>query len=531
MSIIESDELATWMKACNERGIGYIDYNYVVEQVNERRKEREQFMARSHRLYEKAAKHEFKGCHRMNHPSSVLFLSWQLSKSQRPPTLNLSMDQQEEEEEGRGKRKNGKERSMIVISPFVYDDDDDEEAEDASIVQWMLDKSNQEHTKRVTNDISKQSTRKSNKRKQLSKEDACWDRFFKRHVRMHNIPLYKVLMFNESGKEVVPCFRLHDHTLKCYSHYPTTAECEFEGHFEDTSASSRGLLFLSWSLTSNNTAMADMLKELDHHYDALGIKRLYKPALLNHASPTTTGITNVMYNKRDNNNNFIWLNERHQPRLNDNGAYYIVKARDYASAASYFAVLWWKSLGLHIRKTFPSLASIKDDYYIYVADASLNNWHYYWNAESKNFNRSKYDVTLIEKQQDGKSTTTATAVTSNDDKEDNGFVEFPQNTTLTNTPFSGVTLPATPHWVYVFDWCAPIPRTESYTPPELPVRLMTREALCHVDPHGAPLEPPALMTIDNLQDFYWDSSYDEEEDEGIEMSDIHLYMHLTERLA
>lgn len=155
-----------------------------------------------------------------------------------------------------------------------------------------------------------------------------------------------------------------------------------------------------------------------------------------------------------------------------------------------------------------------------MADASLNNWKYYWKAESKNncpsstrrwkFNQSEYDFVSVKKQHDDKLTTTAV---NGNDKKGQGLLKFPQHITLTDAPFSGVDLPATPHWVYVFDWCAPIPRTRAYIPLELPVRLMTREVLRQVDPHGAPLEPPVLMTVDNLQDFYWDSSHDEEEEE------------------
>jgi hypothetical protein len=431
---IESVELTTWMKAClfrfyidyrpapstyiyaplpsNERGAGYIDYDYVIAQVKERRKERKLFIERSYCLFKNAAKHGFNGCFRMDHPSSALFLSWNLAKYSEPLLLDKPVDRTIKTSLVDANRimqenRESKEEAIITISPFVSEDEDEEveSVGDACIVQWMLDKPNGDRAWKVADYIYNQSTnrstamnettsnaatellRKRKRRKQFVKEMTQWYWFFKhnfrdkRHVTFggwtSDSLLYKVLMFNKEGREIVPCFKLHNHKAKCYNRYYTSeqhsttttattngkrlpydydlyeeaAEHEFDGRFEDTSTSSRGLLFLSWSMTSNHNVMTNTVKELFHYCDKFGVKRPYRPVLVDCPLPII-GTMDLMKNNQPKSSlfgkyhykqvvkwiisnrinkiyllEFIWLNEQHQPKLSDNGTYYLVKAR------------------------------------------------------------------------------------------------------------------------------------------------------------------------------------------------------------
>ncbi|RKP22843.1 hypothetical protein SYNPS1DRAFT_31490 [Syncephalis pseudoplumigaleata] len=193
---------------------------------------------------------------------------------------------------------------------------------------------------------------------------------------------------------------------------------------------------------------------------------------------------------------------------------------DYASAAGFFAVMQWKALDFCQREAFPSSSSSADRHCIYVADASLDVWKHYWKAESNDgaprtrrwkFNEANYYVPLSAGDDSDDDDGDDDAATIPDQDDYPGCTAFHGYTALTDTPFAEAVLATANQCAYVFDWCAPVPANEAYLPPELPVRFLTREPLRRVDPRGAPLEPPSVMTLDGLKDYYWDSSEDEED--------------------
>ncbi|RKP08242.1 hypothetical protein THASP1DRAFT_29955 [Thamnocephalis sphaerospora] len=269
---------------------------------------------------------------------------------------------------------------------------------------------------------------------------------------------------------------------------------------------------------------------------------------------------------------YTWLNEYHQPRLSEEGQYYIVLARSAQHAAAMFAMQRWQELDCPEKREFDS-GGLVPSMLIHVGTGGEEAWQHYWRSAVSGLEQQrrrrrglggrsrtrKRDIAANHHAQqharavenvDMSDTTTddehdmqedvAHNSTASEASEQQAQHSSSPDSASSSSELSSIdqgstrTKRQTPLWkqkplpcwiatgqqpsmerVHVYQWRARALGTKRVRT-RLPVRLLRAEWLRQVDGIGVPIRPAALITLNDVRHLYWytdtDRSVDTDED-------------------